>query len=149
MKANYYRLARLIHPDRVDDEEKTVANEKFKILHDAYFILANPETKKLYDAGDTRILFSRPTIVGKWEHYITPLTFVEVESAIQKYQGSETEQADIIREFTIGKGSMTHLLNTIPFMRLEDEPRIIRFINECMQSGKIMKGPIRKLRRRV
>lgn len=147
MKSNYYRIARIIHPDRVDDGDKCVANEKFKILHEAYSILANPETKKLYDAGDTRILFCRPTIVGKWEHHIMPLTSIEIESAIQKYQGSDTEQTDIIREFVIGKGSMIHLLNTIPFMRIEDEPRITRFINECMESGKIMRGPIRKLRR--
>lgn len=147
VKTNYYRLARIYHPDRVSDVEKTVANEKFNILHQAYSILANPETKKLYDTGETRIFFSKPTIVSKWEHYIVPLSSSELRSAREKYQGSDLEETDILREFLNGKGSMTHLFNTIPFMRIEDEARIIHMIKECMESGKIPKGPIRKLRR--
>lgn len=147
VKTSYYRLARKFHPDRVSDAEKSIANEKFSILHQAYSILANPETKKLYDAGEMRIFFSKPTIVGKWEHYIAPLMSSAIESARQNYQGSVSEEADILREFIIGKGSMTHLFNTIPFMRTEDEARMIHVIKECMESGKIPKAPIRKMRR--
>lgn len=147
MKTNYYRLARIYHPDRVVDEEKSTANEKFNILHQTYSILANPEKKILYDAGETRILFSKQTFVGKWEHYVTPLTSSAIECARRNYQGTDTEEADIILQFNIGRGSMIHLLNTIPFMRVEDESRIIRIITDNMESGKIQKGPIRKIRR--
>lgn len=147
VKANYYRLARTCHPDRVSDAEKSTANDKFNILHQAYSILVNPETKKVYDAGDTRVIFSKPTVSAKWEHYIAPLTHLAIESARQKYQGSDAEETDILREFIVGKGSMTHLINTIPFMRIEDEPRIIHMIKVFMESGKVPKGPIRKLRR--
>lgn len=127
VKTNYYRLARIHHPDRVSDAEKSVAKEKFNILHQAYSILANPETKKLYDAGNLRVFFSKPAVVGKWDHYIEPQTSSAIESARQKYKGSNSELNDIIREFVVGKGSMTHLLNTIPFMRIEDEARIDNF----------------------
>ncbi|XP_031637570.1 J domain-containing protein CG6693-like [Contarinia nasturtii] len=147
VKTNYYRLALIYHPDRVPEAEKPLANEKFNILHQAYSILANPETKILYDTGKLQFFFSKPTIVGKWEHYVAPLTSSAIESARQKYQGSVSEETDIIREFTIGKGSMTHLFNTIPFMRTEDEARIIHVIKECMQSGSIPKISIRKMRR--
>lgn len=139
VKTNYYKLARVYHPDRVDVSEKSVANEKFNILHQAYLILANPETKKLYDAGDTHCLFVRPTIALKWEQYIKTIDSVEYESAQRKYQGSSKEENDIIREFVFGKGSITHLFNVIPFMRYEDEARIIEIIKRCMQCGKIPK----------
>lgn len=146
MKANYYRLARRFHPDRVADEDKSIANEKFNILHQAYAILANTETKKLYDAGDTRVFFSKPTIAAKWFHHMKPLTSKDLDDARYQYQGSSSEENDIIREFIIGKGSMTHLFNTIPFMRIEDQPRIIHVLKECMEAGKIQKIPIRKMR---
>lgn len=116
-------------------------------MHQAYSILADPETKKLYDSGDKSVLLPKPTTTGKWERYITPLTSAAIECAREKYQGSDNEEKDILREFVIGKGSMTHLLNTIPFMRIEDEPRIIHMLNECMQSGNLQKLPIRKVRR--
>lgn len=146
MKASYYRLARTYHPDRVSDGEKAIAGDKFNIVHQAYSILANPETKKLYDAGDVHVLFSRPTIAGKWEQNIRPVTTNDIENARTEYQGSLIERNDVIREFAIGKGSLTHLFNTIPFMRIEDESRIIHIIKDCMEMGTIQKIPIRKMR---
>lgn len=147
MKANYYRLARTCHPDRVPDGEKSTANEKFCILHQAYSILVNPETKKVYDAGGSRIIFTKPTVAARWEQYIVPLSSHAIENARQKYQGSDDEETDILREIVVGRGSMTHLINIIPFMRIEDESRIIHMIKGFMESGKIPKAPIRKLRR--
>lgn len=146
VKASYYRLARKYHPDRVPEEEKLIANDKFSIVHQAYSILANPETKKLYDSGETHVLFSKPTIAGKWEQHIRPVTSVDIENARNKYQGTIADKNDVVREFLIGKGSMTHLFNTIPFMRYEDESRIIHMIKECMETGAIKKIPIRKMR---
>lgn len=147
MKTNYYRLARLHHPDRVNIAEKGLAQEKFAVLHQAYAILSNPESKKLYDSGKGQVLFKKSTIAGTWEKYVRPIDVNEIECARNKYQNSATEETDIIREFIIGKGSITHLFNTIAFMRSEDEPRIIELVQRCMNMGKIPKIPIRKLRK--
>lgn len=68
-----------------------------------------------------------------------------IETARLAYQGSEREDLDLIREFKIGNGSMTHLLNTIPFMRTEDVNRITESIQNLMSLGKIAKIPIKKL----
>lgn len=59
------------------------------------------------------------------------------EQAAQEYKNSVKEQEDIIREFVNGNGSMTHLLNHIPFMRTEDQTRIIVIIKELMNTKKI------------
>lgn len=66
-------MARIFHPDRVHDSFKNsaiAAKEKFTILHQVYTILANPESKRSYDAGEEILLSVKTTIAGKWERYI-------------------------------------------------------------------------------
>lgn len=146
MKANYYRLARIHHPDRVSDTERAVAKEKFHILHRAYSILVDPETKKLYDAGASHTLFAKSTVATKWEQYIRTINSIDIDNARNNYQGSDAEKKNVLREIVIGKGSMTHLFNTVPFMRYEDEQRITEIIKNSIESGEIPKIPIRKMR---
>lgn len=146
MKANYYRLARIYHPDRVVDAEKAAAKEKFHVLHEAYSILVNPETKKLYDSGTSHTLFVKSTIAAKWDKYIRTINSTDMEHARKNYQGSDEEKKDIFREILTGKGSITHLFNVIPFMRYEDEQRIIEIIRSGIKSGDIPKVSIRKMR---
>lgn len=147
VKGNYYKLAKIHHPDRVSEEEKVAAKERFNIIHHAYSVLSNSETKSLYDAGKADMFWPKTTIAAKWEQYIKTTKTEDIESARAKYQGTSTEEADILREFTVGKGSMTHLLNVIPFMRYEDENRIIEIIKRSIEEKKIPKIPIRKIRR--
>lgn len=132
------------HPDRVADDEKAEATAKFSIIHNAYTILSDSVKKKLYDEGND-ILFTKNTIAAHWEHYLKPLTTNEIEFARRAYQGSEKEELDLIREFKNGNGSMTHLLNTIPFMRAEDENRVIESIRHLISLKKIEKLSIKKL----
>lgn len=146
VKANFYRLARVHHPDRVDETQKAIAQEKFTALHKAYSVLADPDKKKLYDAGDSTVVYTKTTIAAKWDQHIQTVDSSVIQSARSKYQGSVAEQNDVLREIVIGNGSMTHLLNTIPFMRIEDESRMIEMVKEFMHSGKIVKIAIRKLR---
>lgn len=145
VKASYYRLAKVYHPDHVREAEKAIAQEKFTDLHLAYSILADPEKKKVYDAGNSTALFAKTTIAGTWMQYIQTIDSNDIQIARNKYQGSIAEQNDIMREIVIGKGSMVHLMNTIPFMRSEDEMRIIEMIKVFMMKGKIPKITIRKM----
>lgn len=147
VKASYYRLAKVYHPDRVDESVRAAANEKFAALHLAYSVLADPEKKKAYDAGDSTILVAKTTIAAKWEKFIRIIDSADVESASGRYQGSDEEQNDVIREFINGRGSMTHLYNNIPFMRIEDEPRLIELVKKCMKENKIPKMVIRKMKK--
>lgn len=144
VKKNFYRLALKYHPDRVSGDKKEEASAKFNIIHNAYTILSDLEKKKSYDEG-TDVLFTKTSIASQWEHYLKPVANNDIEMARQAYQGSEREELDLIREIKIGNGSMTHLLNTIPFMRTEDENRIIESIQNLMSLGKITKMSIKKL----
>lgn len=138
-------MARVFHPDRAVSD-KSDAAEKFNIIHTAYSILSDPMKKKQYDAG-SNVLFSNITIAARWENYLKPVSANEFEDARKAYRGSAAEEADIIREFRAGKGSLTFVLNTVPFTRTEDEPRIIDILKGLMAKGKIEKTSIKRLRR--
>ncbi|XP_055308587.1 J domain-containing protein CG6693-like [Sitodiplosis mosellana] len=120
VKKSYYKLARIFHPDRAADFEKNEACEKLNIIHNAYSILSDPMKKRMYDEG-SNILFSKVTIAARWKHYLKPVDLEDIQTARNGYRGSNAEELDLIREFIAGNGSLTHLLNTIPFMRVEDE----------------------------
>lgn len=49
IKKSYRQLVMKYHPDRVANEEKKAAEEKFKQISEAYAVLSDPGKKKLYD----------------------------------------------------------------------------------------------------
>lgn len=109
-------------------------------------VLVNPASRKAYDDGDKRILFASSSTCSKWDSFVKTVNDDDVEIKRREYQGSVSEENDIIREIQAGKGSITHLFNTIPFMRYEDEERMINIVKECMNAGKVPKMAIRKMR---
>lgn len=147
MKKSYYRLALLFHPDRVDENEKFIAKEKFSVVHRAYEILSDANQRERYDNGiDNEVLFTKATRSAEWEHFLKPTPDSDIHNARTSYQNSEDEKSCIEREFQAGKGSMIHLLNNVPFMRVEDEARIIRIVQQLIEDGKIPKQKIKKLK---
>lgn len=146
MKKSYYRLARIYHPDRVTGIAKVEAKEKFNIIHSAYSILSDSTKKSMYDNGST-VLFTKATIAAQWENFLKEVDDEDVNKARKNYQGSIAEKNDLIREFIAGKGSMNYLLNNIPFMRVEDEARIIEIIRVLIDKKEIPKMAIKKIRK--
>lgn len=100
----------------------------------------------MYDSGQFKVIPATDS-KSKWDHFIKTTDSHDIEFARKNYQGSLKEQNDIIRETIIGNGSMTHLLNNIPFMRHDDEIRMTEFIKDCFKTGKIPKMQIKKLRK--
>lgn len=49
IKKAYRKLAMQYHPDKQPPESKTVAEQKFKEIAEAYSVLSDPEKKELYD----------------------------------------------------------------------------------------------------
>lgn len=132
------------HPDRVPSEEKTVSNEKFNIIHQAYKILCDAQSKKAYDEG-SNVLFAKATNAAQWEQFLKPTVEDELDNARKNYQNSLDEIQDIKREFVAGKGSLTHIYNNVPFVRYEDEPRIIEIIRGLIDNGDLPSLKIKKI----
>lgn len=144
MKKSYYRLALIYHPDRVNGTDQSMASEKFNIIHAAYTILSDVGKRKEYDEC-SNVVFARATMTAQWVHYLKPVSSDGFETARNRYQGSDEEKKDIAREYVVGNGSMTYLLNTIPFMRIEDESRIIALIKELIADRCVEKLTIKKI----
>lgn len=139
-------MARRYHPDRVEINEKANASKRFNIVHQAYLILSNAEKKNKYDAG-CEVFFSKETVTARWEFYLKPVTMNDMNNARETYKGSTMEKEDIAKAFKDGNGSLTFVLNNIPFMRLEDESRVIGIINEMISDGLVPKIRIKKMRK--
>lgn len=45
----YHKLSLIVHPDRVDENKKLEATEKFKVLGHVHSILSDTEKRKIYD----------------------------------------------------------------------------------------------------
>lgn len=146
MKRSYYKLALLYHPDRVAVEDKEEAKNKFNIIHNAYSILTDATKKREYDNG-SNVLFTKATQSAQWERHLKPVTQADIDDAKNRYQGSDKEKNDLMCEFVRGNGSMTHMLNNVPFMRVEDEYRIIEIIKDVMEKNELPKIPIKKIRK--
>lgn len=41
-----------------------------------------------------------------------------------RFAGSETEERDIRKAYLAGKGCINYMMDSVPFMTVEDEPRI-------------------------
>ena len=49
MKKAYYKQSLKVHPDRVGEDEKENATEKFQTLGKVYSVLSDKEKRKIYD----------------------------------------------------------------------------------------------------
>lgn len=96
----------------------------------------------------SNVLFATATISAEWEQHINPISKGDVMEASNSYKGSTAEKCAILREIIASNGSIVQLLNSIPFMRREDEPRIIEIIREAMANEEIPRIAIKKLPKR-
>lgn len=117
----------------------------FNIIHQAYLILSNVESRKKYDEGDSKVLFSKATIAAEWENHLKATSVNDIIDASTLFQGSAEEKDEILRSFVAGNGSMVNIFNTVPFTRKCDEARIIEIIRDAIEKAEVPRLTIKKL----
>lgn len=150
-----------MHPDRVADGEKEIATEKFKVLTKLHTILTDKEKRALYDEqgtidddGDSDVSW-----LEKWRQFFKPITKNDIDNFKNEYigkaahalyaiacvvhslnstlisfsTGSDTEKRDIQKAYLNGSGCINYMMNSVPFMAVEDEPRIIGIVKGINQ----------------
>lgn len=90
-------------------------------------------------------MFARATVTAEWENYLKVINNEDITNASNSYKGSAAERTDILKEFVKGSGSMTHILNNVPFTRKNDEKRIIAIIQNAIANHEVSNIKIKKL----
>lgn len=128
-----------MHPDRVEEPKKAIANEKFKILGKIYSILQDDDQRKIYDDtgdfdDDSYAIFNW---VNFWKSQFKKISTEDIENYKREYVGSDTETMDIKKAYMNGKGSMDYILEAVPFTSVPDEPRIIEVVQKLVDNGEV------------
>ncbi|CAH1390675.1 unnamed protein product [Nezara viridula] len=142
VKKAYRKLSLEVHPDRVLEEEKENATEKFKILGKVYSILSDPEKRNVYD--ETGSIDDDDDLSGRdwsqyWRSLFKEISFEDIIDYEKKYKSSEEELEDLIQSYKNGKGSMDYIYDHVPFASPEDDDRIRNILQELIDKGELPK----------
>lgn len=146
VKKAYYKLSLQCHPDRVPEQQKAESTEKFKLLTKLYNVLIDDGKRNLYNEkgiiDDDDECSSLGDWIKLWNSIFKPITEEDIEKYERNYRYSEQEKSDIKRSYVQGKGCINHLMNSVPFLRVEDEDRLKIIVTEMIDSGDVESFPI-------
>ncbi|XP_035787650.1 J domain-containing protein CG6693-like [Anopheles albimanus] len=140
IKKAYYRLSLKTHPDRVPEDDKQTATERFKVLSKLYGVLTDKDKRALYDERgivDDEDENEADTWKLRWQNLFKPLTDEDIDNFMKSYVGSELERTDIKKAYLNGRGCINYMNQTVPFMSCEDEPRVAKIVQELIDAGEV------------
>ncbi|KAJ8670712.1 hypothetical protein QAD02_001971 [Eretmocerus hayati] len=141
VKKAYHKLSLLVHPDRVGDDIKAEATEKFKVLGRIHSILSDNDKRKIYDEtgqfddeGDEAVM---KNWADYWRTLFKEITVQDINEYEKNYKGSETEIKDLKRAYMDSEGDMDYILESVPFTNCEEEPRLHDIIQDLIKKGEV------------
>lgn len=139
VKKAYHRLSLLVHPDRVDEDQKIICTEKFKALGKIHSILQDTNKRKLYDdVGEfDDEMDSSFNWVDYWRNMFKKIDIKDIARYEQEFIGSDTELRDIKKAYVASKGNMNKILELVPFSNCDSEPRFIEIVQKMVDDGEV------------
>ncbi|XP_018803300.1 PREDICTED: J domain-containing protein CG6693 [Bactrocera latifrons] len=141
IKKAYYKMSLQVHPDRVEEDEKSTATEKFKVLSKVYQVLSDKEKRDLYneqgvivDEEDEGKLSSW---LDLWRQVFRRVTEEDIINYENSYVGSELERDDMKKAYLSSKGCINKIMTEVPFLHIKDEPRLQEIIKEMIDAGEV------------
>ncbi|XP_015514573.1 dnaJ homolog subfamily C member 9 [Neodiprion pinetum] len=159
VKKAYHKLSLLVHPDRVEENVKAEATEKFKVLGRIHSILSDNDKRKIYDESGQFDEESEEVVMKNWADYwrslFKEITVEDINNYEKNYKGSETEIKDLKRAYMDSKGDMDYILEAVPFTNCAEEPRLHDIVQELIETGDVPEfkafteeDPKKKIRRK-
>lgn len=160
VKKAYHKLSLKVHPDRVSEEEKLEATEKFKVLGSIHAILTDQNKRSLYDEtktvddDDYKVIIDRDWSVY-WRLLFKKITEEDIRAYEESYLGSEEEKKDLKQAYLAAKGDMDYICDQVPFARSDQEPRLKKILTEMIENGEIpaykifTNEPVKKRQKRL
>ncbi|EDW68391.1 J domain-containing protein CG6693 [Drosophila virilis] len=140
IKKAYHKLSLLVHPDRVPDAQKDESTEKFKVLSKIYQVLTDTQKRALFDEQgiiDDDDEGKLTNWLDLWSKIFKPLSEEDICNYEKEYVGSEMERTDIKKAYLGGKGCMNYIMNHVPFMKVEDEPRFKEIVAAMIAADEV------------
>ncbi|XP_011550866.2 dnaJ homolog subfamily C member 9 [Plutella xylostella] len=142
VKKAYHKLSLKVHPDRVKEDEKLEATEKFKVLGGIHSILSDANKRAAYDEtgtideDDIEVDENKDWTVY-WRLLFKKITDEDIRNYEKEYVGSQEERVDLKKAYLAGKGDMDYIVDHVQFARSEQEPRLRDILNEMIESKEV------------
>merc|ERR1712223_2205399 len=135
----YHKSSLKYHPDRAADSEREDATKKFQALGASYKILADPDSRALYDeSGEIDTENGGIDENKDWSEYWRVLFQKVTISDIKKF---EEEDEDLKKAYLDGEGNMNFILDSVLCCTIEDDDRFAKKIEEWVEDGSVPKYP--------
>ncbi|KAF6198840.1 hypothetical protein GE061_006863 [Apolygus lucorum] len=139
IKKAYRKLSLVVHPDRVGDDEKEEATEKFKILSKIHATLSDKDKRSAYD--DTGCVDDDDSLNNDWTEYwrllFKKITDDDIRNYEAKYKGGDEEKTDLLKAYQKFDGDIDMILDHVPFSHPEDIPRFQEILRPMIDSKEI------------
>ncbi|KAH7185446.1 DnaJ domain-containing protein [Fusarium flagelliforme] len=147
IKQAYRKAALKNHPDKVPQDQKESAHEKFQAIAFAYAILSDPARRKRYDETGSTSESIVDSEGFNWSDYYRE-QFKEsvsgdaIDKFAKKYKGSDEESGDVLDAYEDCEGDMDALYERVILSDvLEDDDRFRDIINRAIKSKKVPSFP--------
>ncbi|XP_076843985.1 dnaJ homolog subfamily C member 9 isoform X2 [Brachyhypopomus gauderio] len=127
VRRGYYKLSLQVHPDRAQGDDQ--ATTKFQVLGKVYAVLSDKEQRLVYDEQgvvdeETDCLSQDRDWEEHWRRLFPKITLQDILDFEKQYKGSEEEEEDLRRLYTLHEGDMDRIMEAALCCGHDDEPRI-------------------------
>ncbi|KIL89569.1 DnaJ like subfamily c member 9 [Fusarium avenaceum] len=147
VKQAYRKAALKHHPDKVPQDQKNAAHEKFQAIAFANAILSDAARRKRYDETGSTSESIVDSEGFNWsdyyrEQYKESVSSDAIEKFAKKYKGSDEEKGDVLDIYEDCEGDMDALYERVMLSDvLEDDERFREIINKAIKSKKVPSFP--------
>lgn len=77
------------------------------------------------------------TWLEAFKHLFKPISESDINNYHKEYVGSELEKNDLKKAYINGQGCINYIMEHVPFMSVEDEPRFHKIVNEMIENKEV------------
>ncbi|KAF4992430.1 hypothetical protein FGRMN_7175 [Fusarium graminum] len=143
IKQAYRKAALKHHPDKVPQDQKDIAHEKFQAVAFAYAILSDPARRKRYDETGSTSESIIDSEGFNWSDYYREqfkesISSDAIDKFAKKYKGSDEEKGDVLDAYEDCEGDMDALYERVMLSDvLQDDERFREIIDKAIKSKKV------------
>ncbi|XP_071103192.1 dnaJ homolog subfamily C member 9-like [Haliotis cracherodii] len=141
IKKGYHKLSLKVHPDRVKEDDKSEATQKFQTLGKIYSILSDKEKRAIYDeTGDIdeeNDVEQDKDWYEYWRMLFAKISIKDIQEYEKKYKGSKEELKDLKAAYLESEGDMDQILESVLCATIDDEDRFAKILKDFIKKKEV------------